>query len=310
MVDDKSLKKELTKSFDRKHSLVLIIPKLDKWTHLNFRDMEDYVKSKKKYAWSYEELQKHSGRNAIPSLLNETMRDQVLDKIHELVRHAERSQQLEKKTDYFVTISSEWMHEGYGYAVYNAGKLVKEKLDHLPSPPEKFWIVESGQDRAKGSSSISLLQWKFENLGFPCHFIVQYRLKGTSDKCWEEKRTMKPGEMEMYIRVTNGSVVEFGMATETGVGLSEFSDIVEHEFGMDNGDDIEEDFVSARKRKRPCALPTLQFTLIDILKHLFFLLSSYYLICEFFPVQLFLKMPSLFSFILLTHCFHFHKIPP
>ena len=68
---------------------------------------------------------------------------------------------------------------------------------------------------------------------------------------------------------------KFGMATETGVGLSEFSDIVEHEFGMDNGDDIEEDFVSARKRKRPCALPTLQFTLIDSKTFVF---SSFFLL--------------------------------
>ena len=99
------------------------------------------------------------------------------------------------------------------------------------------------------------------------------------------------------------------MATETGVGLSEFSDIVEHEFGMDNGDDIEEDFVSARKRKRPCALPTLQFTLIDIKTFVF---SSFFFLPNMWVLSnsFFWRCPAFFRLFCWLTVFIFIKFPP
>ena len=231
MLDDTKLKKELTESIDRKNALVLNIEELDSWTSSALCDMEDYVSSYTKF--DHEELEKDSDKHSgIPSSVNET--NKLLDKIRELICHVERSQQLEEKADYFITISSDLAHDGYSYSVYSAGKLVIEKLDKLPSPPENVEIVESGQHSAKGSNC--LLQWNYEDFGFPCHFIVQYRLKGTFDLFWEEKRTMKPGEMKMDLNFESGSVVEFRMATETIFGLSEFSDIVEHEFGIDGVD--------------------------------------------------------------------------
>ena len=231
MLDDTKLKKELTESIDRKNALVLNIEELDSWTSSALCDMEDYVSSYTKF--DHEELEKDSDKHSgIPSSVNET--NKLLDKIRELICHVERSQQLEEKADYFITISSDLAHDGYNYSVYSAGKLVIEKLDKLPSPPENVEIVESGQHSAKGSNC--LLRWNYEDFGFPCHFIVQYRLKGTFDLFWEEKRTMKPGEMKMDLNFESGSVVEFRMATETIFGLSEFSDIVEHEFGIDGVD--------------------------------------------------------------------------
>ena len=228
MLDDKKLKEELEESFDRKNVLVLSISDLDNWTSSAFGDMESYVKSRKKFDYDFKEMAKDSEKD-IPSRLNENNKD--LDNIHKLIRHVERSKHLEKKADYFITISSDLAHDGYSYSVYSAGKLVIEKLDKLPSPPENVEIVESGQHSAKGSNC--LLRWNYEDFGFPCHFIVQYRLKGTFDLFWEEKRTMKPGEMKMDLNFESGSVVEFRMATETIFGLSEFSDIVEHEFRID-----------------------------------------------------------------------------
>ena len=238
MLDDKKLKEELEESFDRKNVLVLSISDLDNWTSSAFGDMESYVKSRKKFDYDFKEMAKDSEKD-IPSRLNENNKD--LDNIHKLIRHVDRSKHLEKKADYFITTSSEWANEDYNYFFYKAGNHVWKNRNQLPSPPNNLKIEHGG------SPPIFLLHWDYKDLGFPCHFVVQYRLKGTSDKSWEEKRTMDVDQTEMYIRITNGSVMEFRMATESGFGVSEFSDIVE--FGIDG----EEDLVSARKRKRPCS---------------------------------------------------------
>ena len=71
------------------------------------------------------------------------------------------------------------------------------------------------------------LKWDYEDLGFPCTFLVEYRPKDDPDGNWKHQKISKPSEKQMVIALSQDSSVEMRVAAETFIGRSDFSDVVE-----------------------------------------------------------------------------------
>ena len=197
----RQLKQELA-NFAGKHALVLNIPQLDQETDKILSSMKD-----NEDPFTNMSMQIAVG---VPWYMDQEKRKFVLDKIRELVKHMENNKHLEGQVKFFLTSSKSTEDFRCYYSIYEADKLVKDKLDRLPSSPIglKFRTTET---------SLVCISWSHEELCYPYKFIVEYRseltfLGTTTDK---SEIQFKPGP-EMEVRV----------AMESLIGRSKFSDVL------------------------------------------------------------------------------------
>ena len=130
------------------------------------------------------------------------------------------------------------------YSVYHADNLVKKEFDLLPGPLTELRVhLESTR-----SGSINV-EWDFEDLGYPYHFLVEYQLKRSSDRSWIQQKTTKPGETIATIPFESGSPMEIRVAADSCIGLGEFSHVLDTQSAV-GGDYSTDSQLSASKRKR------------------------------------------------------------
>ena len=65
--------------------------------------------------------------------------------------------------------------------------------------------------------------------------MVEYQLN--SDESWTQKKTAKPGENHLILKLKNGSVTKFKVAADTCIGRSEFSEVIDAEESLSDEDD-------------------------------------------------------------------------
>nr|CAH0106533.1 unnamed protein product [Daphnia galeata] len=167
--------------------------------------MKHYVDSYTKLWWV-----ERDNDEKVPWHMIQRKRKQVLAKIRELTDHVEKNKHL---TD-------------------QAGNLLKDNLGRLPGPLTNLRIADiqktSNPSKKNSRSSTIRLEWDYEDLGFPCSFMVEYQLN--SDESWAQKKTIKPsGENHLKVNLKNGSVAKFRVAADTCIDRSEFSKVIDAE---------------------------------------------------------------------------------
>jgi hypothetical protein len=65
--------------------------------------------------------------------------------------------------------------------------------------------------------------------------MVEYQLN--SDESWTQKKTAKPGENHLILKLKNGSVTKFKVAADTCIGRSEFSKVIDAEESISADED-------------------------------------------------------------------------
>ncbi len=158
-------------------------------------------------------------------------RKQVLAKIRELTDHVEKNKHLTDQIHFCIAFGETGKRIGCRYDVYKADNLLKGNLGRLPGPPTNLRIADiqktSNRSKTNSRSSTIRFEWDYEDLGFPCSFMVEYQLN--SDESWTQKKTIKPGENHLKVNLKNGSVAKFSVAADTSIGRSEFSKVIHTE---------------------------------------------------------------------------------
>ncbi len=238
------LERKLAASANRKYVLVLCVPPLDEKNNSSLEEMRNYVdtftESMEVDAYDYadDEERVQEGENQvrddrIPWHMIQRKRMLVLEKIREITNHMKKNKNISNQLEFFITFDGSSKRFGCSYSIYEGDKLLKSGLRRLPGPPTELWIRPSSVSGAKKAktlaktsfSSISV-QWNYENLGYPCYFLLEYRSKGNPD--WQQHRTTKSGETETLISFQHETaMIEIRLAAETCIGRSEFSNTFE-----------------------------------------------------------------------------------
>ena len=213
------LEKELGESLDKKFSLLLTVPPLDERTNEKLQVMKSYVNHLTLPIREDEDTDEEE--DDLPWYLIERKRKQVLDKMREFADHVEKNKHLENRVQFFITFGEIGERFGCKYSVFQSGNLLLDNRRGLPDPPSGLRI----RFASSGNQSAIRLMWDHEDCGWPCHFVVQYRV--TNHLNWKQQKTSKTGETETILYLENGSVLEMRVAAETCVGLGDFSDIAD-----------------------------------------------------------------------------------
>ena len=199
------LNSELANSVEKKNALVLNIPQLNQETDKILSSMKD-----NEDPFTNTSMQIAIG---VPWYTDKEKRKLVLDKIRELAEHMENNKHLEGQVKFFITSSESTEDFGCYYSIYEADQLFKDKLDRLPSSPIGLQIQIT-------ESSLRVV-WDQQDFGYPHTFIVQYRLKESSERTWKNKEMTSS-----KIRFNPGPQMEVRVAMETLIGRSKFSDVL------------------------------------------------------------------------------------
>ena len=216
------LTNELANS-EKKYALVLSMPPVDKRTKEILTKMKECLESGKIFIVRSSE-EEEDGTILSWHHMHWRKRKQVLgNKIRELADYAERNKHL-KDTVHFLMVISDVNKEAMlgkelcKYSVYEFDNILKENIGRLPSPPTGLKI------KVKTSSSV-LVEWDHEELDYPYHYLVKYKMK-FGDETWKQKK-LKASEHQMTINLEEGSEMEIRVAVDTCIGRSKFSDIFE-----------------------------------------------------------------------------------
>ena len=211
---------QLAKHVNNKCSLVLTVPPLDERTNAILVAMKECCAEN-----FHQEQVANVGKSW---RLIQSKKKLVLTYLRELDTHLQRNQQ-EPSNNFIVTFGESNKHFGCSYSVYENGKLLKNNLLRLPSPPSGLQILHPVAQKAKKAkttfSSITA-KWNYEDLGFPCNFTVQSRQKGSSDP-WVSCKTSRPGQTQLSIDCPTGRQMEFRVAADTLVGRSDYSAVID-----------------------------------------------------------------------------------
>ncbi|XP_046639892.1 uncharacterized protein LOC124321020 [Daphnia pulicaria] len=244
--DKKQLENELCDSFEKKYALVLSIPPLDERTNDILLEMKNYVETYEKLVetrkrTSSDDMDEYSSEpedDDLPWHMIPRKEKQVMIKIRELAAHIEKNKHLEDKVQFLVLFGERGTKKLVcRYSLYEDGQLLKDNVNQLPRPPTMLQVFSETRNTSKGMSSIQL-KWNCEDLGFPCHFIVEYRQSSGAN--WIPKKTTKPGETEMRIPYKVGSTnMKIRVATDSCIGRSEFSEMIDTETALDSNENEE-----------------------------------------------------------------------
>ena len=169
------LNSELANSVEKKNALVLNIPQLNQETDKILSSMKD-----NEDPFTNTSMQIAIG---VPWYTDKEKRKLVLDKIRELAEHMENNKHLEGQVKFFITSSKSTKDFSCHYSIYEADKLVKDKLNRLPSSPIglKFRTTET---------SLIRISWSHEELCYSHKFLVEHRSKNF-EKMWTRETTDK-----------------------------------------------------------------------------------------------------------------------
>ena len=157
----------------KKFAAVLVVPPLDQQTNSILAAMKKFIDET--------ELPKRQANEDLWRS-NSLEHKLVLDKISELATHAEKNEEMANQVAFFVIFGERSKPFGCSYSVYQSGQLLKDKIGQLPDPPTGLKIslppAPRTAKRAKLSLSPFRVSWDYEDLGYPCNFLVEYRIKG------------------------------------------------------------------------------------------------------------------------------------
>lgn len=229
LINREQLKEQLSSS--KKFTVVLFVPPLDGKTRPILYAMKKSSDTCIEYYTSSdeEEEQAEVAKQQQPWHVVHTKRQLILDKIHELAQHVEKNRHLENRTQFIVTFGENQRAFGFNYSVYEGENLLKNNLRRLPGPPNGLRIhrpISRKAKKARKSTSTVRVNWEYEPLGYPCRFLVEYRLKNGSDT-WIQRRTIKPDETQLSITFKTDSTLEIRVAADTCIGRSDFSDVID-----------------------------------------------------------------------------------
>ncbi len=253
LADKQQLEKELTETFEKKFAIVLNVPALDEKTEAILEVMRNYVEDYNKLVPVDDDdvdmdEDDQVDEDKLPWHIAPRKKKQVMDKIREFASHVEKNNHLDKKVHFIIT-PAEAGKRNCRYSIYENGNLLKENLSELPVPPTNLKIhLVSGKLNKKSTPSIRL-EWDYEDLGYPCHFVVEYKPKNSSDS-WTQQKTTKVGEKNLILNFKIGSEMEIRVAADTCIGRSEFSDIIDTSvIDMNEEHDFEEDATSCSSKE-------------------------------------------------------------
>lgn len=182
----------------------------------------------------------------VPWYMINTQKDHVLEEIKKLAVHiAKQNSNIKDKVFYSIMFADQSHQHLCWYSVHEHGVVEKDYITELPSPPTNLTISLKTDDN---SGSFICLEWSHKDLGYPGEFLIQYRLKGTSN-LWERKKIK---ETHTSISYNIGTRMEFRVATSSCIGRSDFSDIVNTDslFSSDDWQVQEEENFQTITRKR------------------------------------------------------------
>ena len=236
--------------YSKKYSLVLYVPLIDDFTHAALKAMEKFAYDPSRYFV----IQKEKSTDCKqPWHTIQRRREIFLDKIGELTRHVTRNQNILNNVNFIVCQSKNRNVLQCNYYVFDNENLATYQLHRLPDPPTGLRIyrqVNRNRKRAKMCSFSIRVEWDYEELGVPCTFVLQYRLKGSFNS-WNQQRTFTPGQTHLDIHFETASTWEIRVAAETCVGLGEFSQIVQTELAFFEEEEEENQLPLSPPRKQP-----------------------------------------------------------
>ncbi len=227
----------LADSFGKEFSLVLNVPSLEEVTHKMLLAIAKYVDTNTKLTpviGSFDQVPWHWVNHTKVSVLNEILKFE---------NHIEKNKHLNDSIHFFIAFND---GKECNYSVYQADNLLKGNMARLLEPPSGLRIFLPATRKAKRSrtsASFFHVQWDFEEVGYPCPFVVQFRPKGDLD--WEEKMT-KSDVYETEIMFRRGLIMEIRVAAKTVIGQSEFSAIIDTE----TASYVDVEMASRRKQSR------------------------------------------------------------
>ena len=172
LADRSCLEVLLPESKKKKCVTVLLVPPLDELTNSFLTSMKEYLDGCDEHEDdSFEEDPWH---------LNPLKNNLVLDKIRQLTSHVERNRNKEttSQVSFFVTFAENSQPFRCSYLIYQSGRLLKGNFTQLPNPPTALRVshppAARTPKRAKTTTSAMLVEWDYEDLGYPCQFNVEY----------------------------------------------------------------------------------------------------------------------------------------
>ena len=233
----------------KKYSVLLYVPPLDDLTQAFLLAMEDCVET-------YNVLEEAKFLYCKqPWHTIHWKRITVLDKIDELARYVDRNKDILNNVNFVVCQTKNRNVLQCNYYVFDNDQQASYQLHRLPDPPTglRVYLQDNRNSKRAKNSSVSIrVEWDYEELGIPCTFILQSRLKGSLDS-WNQQRTVAQGQTHLNIHFEIGSALEVQVAAETSIGFSEFSQIVDTESAIfDEDDDVQENqLLISPPRKKP-----------------------------------------------------------
>ena len=222
---------QLKETQSKKYAFVLFVPPLDEMSNAILKTMKEHCEGGRYGYFHY-----YGGGE--PWYLMSSKRKYALEFIEDLARHAEK--QISSQVQFIVTFSESSKIFECSYSVYEDGILLKSNIDHLPGPPTDLQVhhpITKTAKRSRKELSSVTVEWDYEDVDYPCNFIVEYRKKGSSDP-WIRRGTTESGQTQLAINVPTGSSMEFRVAADTCVGYSDFSDVIDTELVEEETDDM------------------------------------------------------------------------
>lgn len=208
--------------------VILRIPPLDGWAKKTFARMTRFVETSEEILDINNDLNTIVGDEEsqdVPWYVVEEKRMQVLDQVRQLANHVERNQQLLDYVQYSIIFGENDKMSGHWYNVYEDGELLRKKISRLPDPPTGFSIRPL--DSTQSEKTAVRLEWQYEDIGYPGHFLIEYRIGNLNN--WNQVRTNEfdgLNQFWMNFKYKRGIVMEFRVATETCIGRSKFSPVL------------------------------------------------------------------------------------
>ena len=233
LADRRQLEQQLASN--KTFALVLYVPPLDELTSSALAAMKTSVNTLEEYFSRHVD---NSGKRCKdPWHMVLSKRKFVLDVIGELASHFEKNREISGQVQFIVTFGEIKQTFGCSYSVYEGKKLLKSNLRQLPSPPTGLRVhlpneAKPRQRRVKRTPSPTQIEWNYEDIGIPAQFVIEYRRKESADS-WIQQRTTETGQTRLAVTLPTGVSMEFRIAVESCIGLSEFSDVVYAEVASD-----------------------------------------------------------------------------